>query len=438
MRIVYVVPAHPLFSHTFIVNEMIKMQEFGQEIILAPLHSASNSSVRHKSYDQLQSLSILPAPLFNLGVGVLALRMFFSKPVTALKTLIALHYQAGLNIYAQGKLIALVPKAMATAWRLRQEKVDWIHAHFASHTATCAGIVASLIGIPFSFTAHAYDVYNTTPRHRNKTLHWSLRHATRVFAVSHYMADLLRKRLPKRNDHISTAYVGIPLDLFRPYAAPSRDSGIRLLCIARFDELKGIDTLIDACSILRVHGLVFHLYIYGDGPLRKPLIAQVARLHLESCVTIGDAICQEEVARQMRGCHAFVMPCRQNKSGDMDGIPTVFMEAMAIGRPVVSCGISGIPELVRPDETGLLVPQNDARAVAMAILRLARDDRLRIRLGQQARALIEQQHDNRFTTRRLLQTISAAANPVRESGGSRVDAPCNQFSQDSDVEKTVA
>jgi glycosyltransferase involved in cell wall biosynthesis len=122
----------------------------------------------------------------------------------------------------------------------------------------------------------------------------------------------------------------------------------------------------------------------------------------------------------------------------MDGIPTVFMEAMAIGRPVVSCGISGIPELVRPDETGLLVPQNDARAVAMAILRLARDDRLRIRLGQQARALIEQQHDNRFTTRRLLQTISAAANPVRESGGSRVDAPCNQFSQDSDVEKTVA
>jgi glycosyltransferase involved in cell wall biosynthesis len=86
----------------------------------------------------------------------------------------------------------------------------------------------------------------------------------------------------------------------------------------------------------------------------------------------------------------------------MDGIPTVFMEALATGRPVVSCPVSGIPELVRDGETGLLVPPNDAAALADAVVRLAADAALRLRLGRQGRALVERQHDERANARRLL------------------------------------
>jgi glycosyltransferase involved in cell wall biosynthesis len=109
----------------------------------------------------------------------------------------------------------------------------------------------------------------------------------------------------------------------------------------------------------------------------------------------------------MRACHLFVMPCRQDRVGDMDGIPTVFMEAMATGRPVVSCPVSGVPELVRDGETGLLVPSDDPRALADAIARLARDDELRARLGRQGRALAERQHDQRVNARRLIELMSA-------------------------------
>ena len=128
---------------------------------------------------------------------------------------------AGLNPYAHGRLLAITPKALATAWRLRQLKVDHIHAHFAMDCTTCAGIASSISGIPFSFTVHAYDLYCTTPKLRNDTLSWKLRHAHKVFAVSEYAANLLRQSLPAaERDRVHTVYVGILLDLFRMQPPP--------------------------------------------------------------------------------------------------------------------------------------------------------------------------------------------------------------------------
>jgi glycosyltransferase involved in cell wall biosynthesis len=157
--------------------------------------------------------------------------------------------------------------------------------------------------------------------------------------------------------------------------------------------------------MLRDQALPFSLRIYGDGPLRESLASQIARLSMGTYISLGGAIPQEEVALQMQACHLFVMPCRQDRTGDMDGIPTVFMEAMATGRPVVSCPIAGIPELVRDGETGLLVAPDDPAALAAALRRLMCDDALRIRLGRQARVLVEQQHDQRLNTGRLLELM---------------------------------
>jgi colanic acid/amylovoran biosynthesis glycosyltransferase len=406
MRIAYIVSAYPLLTQTFVANEMIEMQEAGQDVLLAPLYSASRSSVHHKVHERLRPVTVLPNSLFDLKVMFLALCMFFKRPLKVLGTLTLLHWSAGLNLYAHASIMAVTPKALATAWRLRREKVDRIHAHFATHTTTCAAIAGIIGGIPFSFTAHAYDVYRTTLKHRNDTLDWKLRHAVQVFAVSKYLTKLLRQRVNTANGHIHTAYVGIPMNLFRSESPSLQNGTMRLLCVARFAETKGLDTLIDACALLRDQALSFHLRLFGDGPLRTVLAAQVTRLGLDDYVTIGGPIPQEEVARQLQICQLFVMPCRQDPDGDMDGIPTVFMEAMAMGRPVISCPISGIPELVRDGETGALVPPNDPQSVAMAILRLTRDETLRIHLGQQARALVERQHDQRMNTRRLLEIMA--------------------------------
>jgi colanic acid/amylovoran biosynthesis glycosyltransferase len=314
---------------------------------------------------------------------------------------------AGASAWSHARLLAVTPKALAAAWRLRRLGVGHIHAHFANQTADCAAIAGSVAGLPFSFTAHAYDIYSTDPRLLNATLEWKLRRAARVFAVSDYARDLLRAHMPVgERERVCTAYVGIPTSLFRPQPQPPDAGGLRLLCVARFQEKKGLDTLVDACALLRDRGVPFRLQLIGDGPQRPALEAQVARLRLEQLVEFPGPMPQEEVARALAVSHLFVMPCRRDRSGDMDGIPTVFMEALATARPVVSCAVSGVPELVRDGETGLLAPPDDPAALADAVERLARDPALRARLGAQGRALVERQHDQDRNARRVVELLA--------------------------------
>ena len=225
---------------------------------------------------------------------------------------------------------------------------------------------------------------------------------------------------------VHTAYVGIPVDLFEASPALPLNGPLRLLCVASFFEKKGLDILIEASAILRDRLFPFRLKVHGDGPLRRQLADRISQLQLSDYVDLGKSVPQEEVARLMRECHAFVMPSREDRHGDMDGIPTVFMEAMATGRPVISCPISGIPELVRDGETGLLIPSESPAALAEAIIRLASDENLRETLGRQARALVEKQHDQELTSRRLLDLMSGNESAVYN------------FERDHQQEKTPA
>jgi colanic acid/amylovoran biosynthesis glycosyltransferase len=408
MRIAYIVPTSSLF--TFIYNEMIEVQEAGHDLIVVPLRTGHSSNVLLRFEERLKPNSVLTPKLFNVTIMCLAFYMFLTHPLRVLRTLLSLHRAAGFNFFVHASVFLVTPKALACTWWLRRLRVDRIHAHFASHTATCAGIVGSLTGIPFSFTAHAYDIYCTSMRLRNGTLGWKLRHAIQVFAISEHGRNLLRSRVPAIDrGRIHTVYVGIPLGLFKEHMPLAVKDELRLLCIASFDRKKGHDTLLDACALLQSRSVPFHLSLYGEGPLREALVDQIERLNLKERVKLGHAISQEEVANELAACHVFVMPCRKDpKTGNIDGIPTVFMEAMATGRPVISCPLAGIPELVRHGETGLLVNPDDPAAVAEAIIRLALDDPLRVDLGKKARALAIKQHDQRRNSRQLLDLMASA------------------------------
>jgi glycosyltransferase involved in cell wall biosynthesis len=337
--------------------------------------------------------------------------MVLTHPLRVLRTLVSLHWTAGLNPFAHAGILTIAPKALATAWWLHRLRVNRIHAHFASHTATCAGIAGAVSGIPFSFTAHAYDIYCTALNLRNDTLDWKLRHASQVFVISEHGKNILCARLPVGDrGRVHRIYVGIPMGLFQMQApAPIHNDEIRLLCIASYDTKKGIDTLLDACALLEKQSIPFQLRVYGEGPLRQALADQIARLGLSQHVKLGSPIPQEEVAKEVAACHIFVMPCRKDpKTGNIDGIPTVFMEAMATGRPVISCPLAGIPELVKDGETGVLVEPDDPAALAQAITRLAADDSLRNQLGKRARAIAEQQHNQHTNTRQFLNLITSS------------------------------
>jgi glycosyltransferase involved in cell wall biosynthesis len=412
MRIAYIIPTSEVL--TYIYNEMIEVQEAGHEIIVMPLRLASPFDAPLRTLDRLKPQKTLPASLCNATIIWLSLYMLVTRPLRVLRTLLSLHWAAGLNPFVHASILAVTPKALAAAWWLLKWRVDRIHAHFASHTATCAGIASAVSGITFSFTAHAYDIYCTAMSLHNGTLDWKLRHAVQVFCISEDGRNLLRARLsPTEHDRVHKVYVGIPLALFKEEAAPPINGNVRLLCIAYFDRKKGLDTLLDACALLKSQSVPFQLQLYGQGPLREALVNQIARLNLNQHVQIGNPIPQEEVAKQLVGCHIFVMPCRKDpQTGNIDGIPTVFMEAMATGRPVISCPLSGIPELVRHGETGLLVQPDDPSALAEAIIHLMVNDSLRIHLGKQARILAEKQHNQRVNTRQLLDFMTSFGSEV--------------------------
>lgn len=405
MRIAYVIPAWPpVPSQPFVVNEMVEVEAAGHELVVLPLYRDTATTVRHGTYDRLHPKAVVLPDLFSAPVVGYALATLLRHPWRVLRALVGVHAAAGGNPWAHLRVLAVVPKALAAAWVLPRLGVTRVHAHFASNTAECAAIAARVAGLPYSFTAHAYDIYLTTPRHRNDTLGWKVRGAAAVVGISDYGARLLRAFLPAASQaRVQTVHVGIPMTLFRLEPPAPRDGTLRLLCVARYCEKKGLDTLIDACAVLRDQGADVDLRLFGDGPLRESLAAQIARLDLGARVHLGGPIPQEQVAAEMRAAHAFVMPCRQEPNGDMDGIPTVFMEAMATGRPVISSALSGIPELVRDGDTGLVVPPDDAPALAAAIARLAADDALRLRLGAAGRTLVERQHDQVRNARRLLE-----------------------------------
>jgi glycosyltransferase involved in cell wall biosynthesis len=421
VRIAYVIPAYPPApAQPFVVNEMVEVQDAGHEVMLLPLYATRSWPVAHGTYARLRPAAVLPPALFDARSVALALWVLLTRPLRVLATLAGLHRAAGANPWAHARILAVTPKGLAAAWRLRRAQVDRIHAHFANQTADCAAIAGMVGDIPFSFTAHAYDIYSQAPRLRNDTLAWKLRHATQVFTVNQYAAGLLRALLPAGEaGKVDTVYVGIPMHLFRAEPPRPRDGVLRLLSVARFADTKGLETLIEACGLLRERGIAFALRIHGDGPLRDALAGAIARLGLAGQVHLGHPIPQEEVAAEMRACDVFVIPCRRDRWGDMDGIPTVFMEALATGRPVVSCPVSGIPETVRDGETGLLVPQDDPRALADALERLARDEALGLRLARAGRALVERQHDQRTNARRLLALLTHAS-PAEPPTGSPV------------------
>jgi glycosyltransferase involved in cell wall biosynthesis len=210
-------------------------------------------------------------------------------------------------------------------------------------------------------------------------------------------------------NHIHLVHVGIPLNLFTQRPSPPQNGVLRLACVASYVEKKGLDTLLDTCRVLYEKNFEFHLRLYGSGPLQEVLVQQISDLGLVDKVTLGGPISQQEVVEQIAKSHFVVMPCRKDSTGNMDGIPTAFMEAMAIGRPVISCPIAGIPELVRDGETGMLVPSNDPHALASAIIQLWSDEALCIRLGQQARALVEKQHDIRTNVTLMLRYIEQSS-----------------------------
>jgi glycosyltransferase involved in cell wall biosynthesis len=282
-----------------------------------------------------------------------------------------------------------VYQAARLALEIRCRGIKHIHAHFAT-TATAVARLASLFtGVPYTFTAHAKDIFHELVD--PPELAQKLDGAAGAVTVSDFNVQFVAAQFPESAHKLRRIYNGLDLKTFG-FTAPDQRPP-KIVAVGRLIEKKGFGDLIDACELLQGAGVEFQCEIIGGGELMTSLATHIQELNLGSAIQLVGSRPLNYVQESLRQAAVLAVPSVTASNGDRDGLPTVLLEAMALGTPCVGTSVTGIPEAIRHEETGLLVPERQPQELAVAIQRLLTDAELRVRLARAARVLIERQFD---------------------------------------------
>ncbi len=288
------------------------------------------------------------------------------------------------------------------ARQLKAAQSVHLHAHFAHVPTSIAMYGAMLANVSFSFTAHANDLFE-----RGVALRKKVDRAGFVACISEYNRRYLVERgCDATKLHVIRCGVDMASYPMRDVKAMSDPPSISL--VARLVEKKGVGVLVKALAILRDRGIPFHMTIVGEGPLENAIRRDVRVASLEGSVHLMGAQPQELVREVFRNTDVFVLPCVEAASGDMDGIPVVLIEALALGVPVISTEVSGIPELVESGVSGELVASGDAEALANALAGLLADPDRASAYAQAGRRTVEREFELSGNVDRLERLIEQA------------------------------
>ena len=387
MKIAYVLKVFPRFSQTFVVNELLAHEEAGLPLEIFSMRLSDDTRF-HEAISRVQS------PVTHI-----------LKPRGKIEDFRQMLVRCGESCPGvldairdnPGVMASDLQQAMALACEVRAREIDHLHAHFGTIATTVARIAARLAGITYSFTAHAKDIFHQSVVPAE--LERKLVDAAAVVTVSDFNVNYLATHYPAASDHVVHIDNGLDLERFRFDSSTEREPVI--LGIGRLVEKKGFEYLVRAFAEIGQRVPEARCEIIGAGVLEQDLRRLIGELGLQRRVTLLGPQPQEEVRRRMRRASAVAAPCIVASDGDMDGLPTVLLEAMAIGTPVISTDVTGIPEILTDDVTGLAVAQRDPAALAEACTRLLGDALLRRRLAARARTLIDDRFDIRKNSARL-------------------------------------
>jgi glycosyltransferase involved in cell wall biosynthesis len=279
----------------------------------------------------------------------------------------------------------------------------YIHAHFAGYHTELAMGISRLTGIPYGVTGHAVGIWKDRNILRDK-----IEGARVVLSCTEFNVAHLKDVAPDHASKIHLVHHGLDLLALPEPSPPPGGDETRWLACGRLVPKKGFHVLLEACGRLRDGGVAFGLRILGDGPERARLERLVGALGLEDHVRLVGSVPNTAVWEEIQRSHALVVPSVRDARGNIDGIPNVILEAMAMCRPVVGSDLSGIPEVVKHGDTGLLARPGDAVDLADVMERLSGDREAGAGMGESGRRLVEEQFDVRKNIEAQIHHIALA------------------------------
>jgi glycosyltransferase involved in cell wall biosynthesis len=409
-QIGYLLRSYPRLSQTFILNEILALEQIGVSIQIFALTNPREKVVQMQ-VDQVQ------APVYYLEEGIASrpLRNMLSENAQVARQYLQGYFRSLFYIAANRGIDE--GYTASTRWecfhqavhltyllilneRRTGKKLDHLHAHFAHDPALIAYLVHSITGIPFSFTAHARDLFQVP----EKALTDRIRQARAVITCCGSNLEYLNQIAPSQKSKFSLIYHGVNLKDFQPVSnrgANSPPNGPLLLSVGRLVEKKGFQDLLEALFLVKKSGEAFQCAIYGDGPLAKQLEEWIEEHGMTGDVSLKGDRTQQELISVYQNATFFILTPVQTEDGDRDGIPNVLVEAMAVGLPVITTAVSGIPELVEHNLNGLLYQSHDAQSIASGIIELLRNAEKRRQLGEAGSKKVREQFDVTQAAKRL-------------------------------------
>lgn len=383
MRVAYLVNQYPKVSHTFIRREIHALERQGVEVVRFALRGWDADLVDPQdAQERLRTHFLLEGGLRPLLMALAARAV--RSPGRFWKGLkLALAMARGGDRTLAHHLVSLAEAALLARWMAQQE-LQHLHAHFGTNSAEVAMLSAELGGHRYSFTVHGSDEWDQPRQYK---LSEKIERAAFVVGISHYTrAQLMRWARPEDRQRLHVVHCGLDAAFLEGPLVPVPDVA-RIVCVGRLCREKAQGLLIDAIALLRRRDIRVELVLAGDGELRPRLERRIRHEGLEGQVTITGWVSNEEVRSLLLGSRAMVLPSL------MEALPVVIMEAMALGRPVISTQVGGIPELVRPGRDGWLVPGGHVRALADAIESVLRTPTAQLdRMGRGAQARVRERH----------------------------------------------
>lgn len=403
-RVAYITKMFPRFSETFILSEILELERTGMDVHIFSL-KLPNDARRHADVDRVKGpITYLPEISWKNARQFIRphLEMLRKHPAGYLNSLVQ-SARRSIKSRSWSSLKRFLQAGYVGAY-LQREGIPHVHAHFASSATSVARNLNEMMGMSYSFTAHAKDIFI-------ETVSWGslirkLKLAKFVVTVSDFNVKHLLSLEPATN--VRRIYNGLDLEMFQPQEPRPQDPPL-VLSVGRLVEKKGFDDLIRASAILRDRGIPFRCEIIGTGGEEAKLRSLIAELNLGDLVSLPGPMTREELIDRYPQASVFAAPCIVGKDGNRDGLPTVLIEAMALGVPVVATPVTGIPELVRNGETGRIVPERDPETLADAIAASLADRDGARAMATAGRKLVEEEFDLRKNVARLRQHFIEAS-----------------------------